>query len=494
MRPAPRLLLALPVAAIAAAAAPASAAVHVSTKPSLRPGFSRSVTDYVIRCNPDRPIRVHVRASGGDRVRVGTKAWRGGEFTRRVRRATGERFALRVRSGGATKAHYVRCLPRDFPHWKVDRHGSAQAQWYVIDPLGKHPLGYLAIFDARGIPLWWWYSADWGPWDGKLLPDGTIAFARWWIDNFGVRDKDAYEVRRLDGSLVRLVRTVGNPIDTHDMQQLPNGDYLAITYRRRHHVDLSAYGAPSDADVFDGEIQELAPDGRLVWRWNSKSHIPLSWTGKDWWALERKTVPQEGPTENGYDLVHINSVEPDGDGLIVSSRHTNSVFRIDRATGKIDWKLGGTHAKGKSLKVLGAHPSPLLAGQHDARLWKDGSLTVHDNGSWHRRPGADRFEIDPVKRTARLVERVTNPGVDYETAIGSARKLAGGDWVVSWGPNPFVTEQTPGGRFVRRFHFLQNHWSSRGIPIEPGRLGASALRRGMDRLVRTHADPDAVGR
>ncbi|HKP92066.1 MAG TPA: arylsulfotransferase family protein [Thermoleophilaceae bacterium] len=465
-----------------AAAAPAPAKVEIDAKPSLRPAFERKVSDYVSRCEPGRALEVSVNATDGDRVKVAGTRKRGGEYVRKVRRATGEGFEIRVDRGERTTTHHVRCLPRDFPRWSFERHGSAQAQWYVVAPVKKEPQGYVAVFSARGAPVWWFHSSSWGPWDGKLLPDGNLAWARWWVDNFGVRDEAAYEVRRLDGRLVRTVRTVGNPTDTHDMQQLPNGNVLAISYRRRCCVDLSAHGAPKDAEVFDGEIQELDPAGRLVWRWNSKDHIPLSWTREAWWELERRTVPIEPATENAYDLVHLNSVEPDRDGLIVSARHLDSVFRIDRETGAIDWKLGGRHVPGTSLKVVGDHPSPLLGGQHDARLWKDGTLTVHDNASWtDNGPAADRFAIDPAKRTARLVERVQNPHVKYETAIGSARKLRGGNWVVSWGPSPEVTEQRESGAIVRRFRF-RDRFTYRAAPIEPGALSASALRHGMDRM------------
>jgi hypothetical protein len=202
-----------------------------------------------------------------------------------------------------------------------------------------------------------------------------------------------------------------------------------------------------------------------------------------------KTTPDIAPPADAYDLVHINSVEPDpplrgagGDGLIVSARHLDSVFRIDRATKKIDWKLGGKRVRGKSLDVIGGDSRTIFGGQHDARLWKDGTLTVHDNGSWRDRPpAADRFAIDTTKRTATLLERVRNPDVTSETAIGSARKLPGGNWVVSWGPSPEVTEQRESGAIVRRFRF-PGRFSYRAFPILPGELSAAALRRGMDRM------------
>jgi hypothetical protein len=462
------------VAGLAVAAPQAGAAIEVSTKPSLRPAFDRGVSDYVARCRERHPLRVFVHASGGDRVVVAGGTRRGGTFEQDVSRASDHAFAIRVRSAGRTQAYHVRCLPLDFPSWRFKATGRAQAQWYVLAPTGAAAHGYAAIFDTDGVPVWWWHSSSYGPWDAKLLPDGTLAWARYFGDHFGMRGRaNAYDVLRLDGTPVREVRTAGSPTDTHDLQELPNGHYLAITYRPRTHVDLSGdpRGGPADATVYDGVIQELTPRGKVVWHWSSKDHIPASWTTGNrtsgWW---------------------VSQPPGDTDGLIVSARHLDSILRIDRRTGGVDWKLGGRFVAGKSLTVLGAPPGflgeRLFGGQHDARLWKDGSLTVHDNGSWQSRPPVvDRFEVDAAARTARLVERVTNPEVGSSTAIGGARKLSGGNWVVAWGNSPLATEQTETGAVVRRFDF-GDRFSYRVVPIEPGRIGAGALRRGMDRLAR----------
>jgi hypothetical protein len=476
---------------MAVAVTPAGAAVEISANPGLRPAFDRATTDYVSRCVAGTPLRVSVHASDGDRVSVGSGKRHGGHFERLVSRAPDEAFTIRVRSGEATTSYHVRCLPLDFPNWTFQTTGQAQAQWYLIEPTGPHAFGYMAFFDTNGTPVWWWHSAAWGPWDGKLLADGTVAFARFFNDHFGLRGHgNAYEVRRLDGSLVRRVRTPGSSTDTHDLQQLPNGHFLAITYVRRDNANLSPRGGPKRATVFDCEIQELTPDGKVVWRWSSKDHIPISWTTGDhtrgWW--EKNGSRDAHGKRDTWDLVHVNSVEPDADGLIVSARHLDAVFRIDRASGKIDWKLGGTRVPGKSLEVLGApagyRGARLFGGQHDARLWKDGSLTVHDNGTERSRPPlADRFVVDAKNRTATLVERIANPEIPESQAVGSARKLDGGNWLVDWGGSPIVTEQTPSGAIVRRFLFQDQHWSYRAVPIEPGRLSAAALRRGMSEMV-----------
>jgi hypothetical protein len=194
------------------------------------------------------------------------------------------------------------------------------------------------------------------------------------------------------------------------------------------------------------------------------------------------------PGERFWDLVHINSVEPAGEDLIVSFRHVDAIYKIDRDTGKIVWKLGGTR-RPESLDViddpLGDEP---FGGQHDARLWKDGTLTVFDNETnMHRPPRAVRYRIDEEARTARLVEQIDPPGDIRSGFGGSARKLSGGNWVIYWGGEPLFTEQQPkSGTEALGVSLRGHHWGYRVVPV-PQSIGMGSLRHAMDRMVaRTH--------
>ena len=466
-------------------ATPALGHVELSTTPGLVPGFRRAATDYVSRCSAREPLQVHVQASEGDQVSVAGRKYRGRSFTAAVLRATGQSLTVKVHApDGSVRRYYIRCLPRSFPNWSIRRHGNPQAQWYVTAPVTGLPGGYVAIFDSYGAPVWWWHatSSDYFPWDAKLLDNGVLAWGENFGSHFGWHSKAAYEVRRLDGRLIRLIRTSGHPTDVHDLEEMSNGDVLALTYARRDNVDLSAYGGERHATVFDAEIQEITPRGKVVWRWNSRKHVSPSETSRRWW-YDPARADEHPPAERGYDLLHVNSVQPDGDGIIVSARALDAIFRIDRATGKIDWKLGGSYVPGESLTVLRDASQPLLGGQHDARVWPDGTVSVYDNRSYTSgRPNAERFRIDPITRTATLIGRITEPNVPVSLCCGSARRLAAGDWVICWGATGFITEQTPSGAVVLELHLGSNTESYRAQPIPPGRLAASSLRRGMDRM------------
>jgi hypothetical protein len=477
-----RLLRAVALLAPLALPAGASASVDVSAHPSLHPRFDRAIADYVVRCPSDGRVEFSLRATDGEKVALGDREPRAGDFTETVSRREGQSATIHVESAERPGSYHMRCLPRDFRRWDVTRPGVPQARGYVVTPNGRSQHGYIAILDSHATPIWWRYSSAYGPWDAKILPGGDIAWTHYKGGPFGQLKAYGYEERRLDAHLVRRIRTRGTPTDTHDLQRLPNGHYLALTYVPREGVDLRKWGGDRRSVVYDGELQELTPGGRVVWRWSSHGHIKRSETL--WWGVLNGAQKGRPADERHWDLVHVNSVQPDGDGLIVSFRHVNAVYKIDRRSGRIVWKLGGT-TRPESLKVIG---DPLgqrpFSGQHDVRLWRDGTLTVYDNETnGDRNPRALRYRVDEAARTAALVEQI-DPPIDLHSQFGgSARKLPGGNWVIYWGGTLVFTEQEPdSGSVVLRVGRHGSHWGYRVVPL-PGSTSLAAVRHAMDRMV-----------
>jgi hypothetical protein len=236
-------------------------------------------------------------------------------------------------------------------------------------------------------------------------------------------------------------------------------------------VDLSAVGGGTNAAVIDNQIQEISPSGALVWSWSTLDHVPVTECDPVW-RSQVINLPQADP-------YHMNSVEPNGSGFVVSFRHLDAVLRIDKATGNIVWKLGGT-PRAESL-TFKSDTYGNFSGQHDARILADGTLTVHDNGSGvKRQPRAARYAIDTTAKTASLVEQVVDPNISSSFCCGSARKAPAGNWVISWGSTTEVTELTPAGTSTFRMVFSQPFFSFRAEPVLPGVLNRAALRSGMD--------------
>jgi hypothetical protein len=474
------LLAALAAAVLSAPAAHAAppTTVTITAQPALYPGFDRAITDYVTRCTGN-PVQVTVRRPSGSSVVVdGQITPHSGTTIVPVNIGSGQAFPIVITFGGQTTTHYVRCLPTDFFGWSATRTGPTQAEWYIVTPTTPSAsTPYVAILDNNGVPVWWFRGSGQVPIDAKLLSNGNLAWTPKGGGGFGLTPGVAYQERRLDGTLVRSLATVGVPTDFHDLQRLPNGNYLLLAYRPRDGVDLTSIGGPANATVLDGEVQELTPAGSLVWSWNSKDHTTVSETGR--WSSDAPVTLPDG--RKAYDLVHINAVEPDGAGLLVSLRHNDAVLRISRATGDVLWKLGGTN-RPERLTVVGdprGEPT-LFGGQHDVRVYSDGSVSVYDNGTaLHRRPRVVRYQIDPVAKTATFVEQLVDPEAPGSICCGSARKLTGGNWVTSWTNNPLVTETTPSGSRVFRLAFEGGQFTYRAVPVQFGALSRNALRDGM---------------
>jgi len=163
------------------------------------------------------------------------------------------------------------------------------------------------------------------------------------------------------------------------------------------------------------------------------------------------------------------------------------------------WKLGGTPSA-QRLTFVG---DPLLGpiGQHDARMWSDGSVSVFDNGddSYHppgrRRARVVRYSIDTNAHTATLVEQITDPLMTNavgSACCGSARRLPGGHWSIGYGNQGVNTEVTSSGSRVLSINYGDTSNSSsnpkpvlftyRMDPVAAGVLSRGALRAGMDAM------------
>jgi hypothetical protein len=472
------LLACLLVPSTGAARRAAPASIAISASPALYPAFSPGVTDYVTRCRGTRGVRLLVDTHGAASVTVAGRS-RGGRF-RLVQHVTpGRAFTFAAALAGSTRSYHVRCLPPKFPQWTFRRFRDSPEHLSLLAPglaLGKPTRPYVAIFDGHGVPVWW-YAAPPAVVDAELLPGGLLGLARFEGGTFGIDPEAGYEVRRLDGRLVRTVRAVGSPTDDHELQPGPNGEEVVLSYVPRAGVDLTSLGGPASATVVDAEIQILGRRGGIVWRWNSKDHVALSESAG--WPL---TPARLADGRSAFDIVHANSVQIAGKTVVLSLRHTSAVYGIDRGTGRILWKLGGTSTP-ESLRVVGDGAGPALSGQHFARLQSDGTLTLHDNGTnAGRPPRALRFRLDLAAHTATLLESVSDPAVAASPCCGSAWRFADGRWLISWGGASVVGEYARCGAPLWKLSFGDDLFSYRATPVGPGVVSVAKLRAVMDAM------------
>jgi hypothetical protein len=233
----------------------------------------------------------------------------------------------------------------------------------------------------------------------------------------------------------------GNGIlaDFHEFRITDDGTALFTAYPRLP-ADLSAVGGPEDGWIHGARVQEVdIASGEVLLDWEGVDHIDLS-------ESHRPIEDGEGESpERPWDPIHANSVAPDGDHLLVSARHTSTVYRVDRRTGQVTWRLGGANS---DFEI----PEDATFGwQHDAQRQPDGTITIYDNHSNKMNSddvsAALRLRVDEAAMTVELVEALRHED-RYGYAMGNAQVLADGHVLVGWGMDPYATEFDADGQVV----------------------------------------------
>lgn len=262
--------------------------------------------------------------------------------------------------------------------------------------------------------------------------------------------------------------------DLHEFLITSRGTALITIYRQAT-ADLTPIGGPAAGPLVVGIVQEIdIPTGKVLFEWRSTDHV----------ALTETYMPQISPMGNNVDYFHLNSVGVDADGdLLISARHTSCIYKVDRKTGKVKWRLGGK----KSDFTFG--PGAAFSFQHDARRHKDGTLTLFDNGAslpggvggpeTHSRPM--RLALDMKAMYASLVVEYDPAPERLTWAMGNLQQLPKGNLFVGWGTAGSWTEFTSTGDVVLDASFADGSVSYRAFRFPwvgrpTGRPAAAALR------------------
>jgi hypothetical protein len=213
--------------------------------------------------------------------------------------------------------------------------------------------------------------------------------------------------------------------------------------------DLSSVGGPRDGQVVDSVVQEIdIESGRVLLEWSSLRHV----------GLEESYKPMPTRAADAWDYFHVNSVDVDRDGnLLVSARNTHAVYKLDRTTGRVMWRLGGK----RSDFAMGT--GTRFAWQHDARRQRDGSLTLFDNQASPKRAPQSRglaIALDERRRRATRLRQYTHPRRLLSNNQANMQVLGNGNVMIGWGFHPYATEFAPRGRVLFDARFADPGTSS----------------------------------
>jgi len=235
----------------------------------------------------------------------------------------------------------------------------------------------------------------------------------------------------------RFTAANGYEGDHHEFLITPE-DTALITIYSKVVRDLSDIGGPVEGVVLEGIAQEIdIESGEVLFEWHSLDHI----------GLEESYYEPPADLEAAFDYFHINSIDVyDEDHLLISARRTCAVYKVDRKTGEVVWRLGGKNSDFK----MGAGVRTTL--QHDARRNSDGTITIFDNGDVNRvdQSRAIMIDVDEDKMIASLVREYTHPDRLLSDTQGNVQVLPNGNVFVGWGSAPFVSEFNHHGELL--FH------------------------------------------
>ena len=227
-------------------------------------------------------------------------------------------------------------------------------------------------------------------------------------------------------------------LDQHDLIIRSDGTAVGLRYSVKNDIDLSEIGIAKGTPVVDGEIVILNSDGS-----QNKAISMLEIIDPK--EIDLGILKYYGVVAPPYDLVHLNSVELDGDSVIVSSRNLDAVHKINLQTGQIVWRLGGFNHTKYDLKLKSAFAlhkqrtgldryTIMFSSQHDARKISADVLSIFGNGTYaNRNPKVLEFKINEDKLEAEIIRIYASTFQDKSNCCGSARRLENGEWLVNWG-------------------------------------------------------------
>ena len=331
---------------------------------------------------------------------------------------------------------------------------SGQLVWFSK---GRYATDFKVQY-YRGSPVLTW-------WEGKVAQAHGVG-------EYAILDSSYRETTRI---------RAGNGYrgDLHEFSITPQDTALLTIYNQVRR-DLSSIGGPKDGAVLDGIAQEVDIEtGEVLFEWHSLDHIALDET----YAKPGRNVKKP------LDYFHINSIDIDRDGnLLISAKRTSAVYKIDRNTGEVIWRLGGK----KSDFEMG--PGTPFAYQHDARRQRDSTITIFDNGAApkvHDQSRGIALKLDMDKMTAILVREYTSPDKPLSSSQGNVQVLPNGNVFVGWGSEPFFSEFSDDGKLLFNARFSRKAQSYRAFRFpwsgNPSDDPAVAAERGSGDKVRVYA-------
>ncbi len=237
----------------------------------------------------------------------------------------------------------------------------------------------------------------------------------------------------------------GYTSDIHEFLLTPYNTALFLSTKTVP-MDLTPYGGPKNGYVQDFAIQEVdLQTNDLVFFWDALEHVPLT----------DSFEPASSAISSGniWDAYHCNSIglTDTNTDIILSGRNTWTLYRINKPTGNIVWRLGG---KQSSFTIeSGAE----FFWQHDARFLSStmttNTISMFDDNCCEDEtvpPGTPPshglvLQLDLTAMTASLMTSYYHDPLITVASQGNVETLSNGNKFVGWGQSQYYSEFAAAG-------------------------------------------------
>ncbi len=325
--------------------------------------------------------------------------------------------------------------------WVTTQTGETAPGYLFVTPLTSSSCG--TISENSGQPVW---MANPGVSMSDLQVqqyNGNPVLTYW--SGTRVRGYGRGVGNILDAEYKQIAKVQAAPglqADLHEFLLTPQGTALLIAYVAKP-ADLSTVHGPTSGFVLDCHVNEVdIQTGKVLLDWSAHQHVSPDET----YASVKNAEDGDGKSASrAFDAYHLSSIDFDDQSLYISARNTHTVYRINRTTGHVEWRLGGKKSDFTVAK------DAQFAWQNHFRLRPDGMASLFNNRTRDAkadvRSAAFLLTLDTSTMKAGLQKKFEH-GAIVSTDMGSADLLENGNWLVGWGTQPLVTEHAPDGKAV----------------------------------------------
>ena len=320
---------------------------------------------------------------------------------------------------------------------------------------GQPDTAYAVILDPSGEVVWWTEPLATGQRVIRVRASRDLHSVLVLQDHR--EGADFVQRTSLDGE-TRL--DTPTPDASHDFYENDDGTLTWIGYERSESGLIPGVPFPVAADVLRTVAEGETDPAQIEDGFSFLQDFPAAPT------LGCPHTLPDGFVPGAVDWSHGNSLlrAPADDGWLVLARNLDALLHV-ADDGSRTWQVGGVDAT-----LTPSSPEDVFHHGHTSHAWtEDGGLhvLVFDNGDHTPAPIVSRvleLRIDPDAGTYERVWALPDPSRRFTSFLGDARRLPGGNTLVTWTPYQEMVEYTSEGEEVWRLEADARFGRSAWVP------------------------------